>query len=116
MKITKSKTEQRIRRKARIRAKISGTKDMPRLAVFKSNRYISAQLIDDTSGATLASAHSKTMKGKTLLEKSVMVGKEIATLASAKKISKVVFDRGGFQYTGAVQAVADGAREGGLTF
>ena len=116
MKTVTSKTEQRIRRKARIRAKISGTKEMPRLAVFKSNRYISAQLIDDSSNVTLASAHSKTAKGKTLLEKSKNVGMDIAGLAKAKKISKAVFDRGGFQYTGCVKAVADGAREGGLKF
>ena len=112
----KSKTEQRIRRKARIRAKISGTTEMPRLAIFKSNRYISAQLIDDSKAVTLASAHSKTAKGKTLLEKSASVGVEIATQAKAKKVTKVVFDRGGFRYTGAVKAVADGAREAGLKF
>jgi len=116
MKKTKSKTEQRIRRKARIRAKISGTKETPRLAVFKSNRHISVQLIDDISNTTLASAHSKTAKGKTLLEKSANVGAEIATAAKAKKITKVVFDRGGFQYTGAVKEVAEGARKGGLKF
>ncbi len=116
MQNSKSKTEQRIRRKARIRAKISGTKEMPRLSVFKSNRYISAQIIDDGSSVTLASSHSKTAKGKTLLEKSVGVGSDIAAQAKAKKITKVVFDRGGFRYTGAVKAVAEGAREGGLIF
>jgi large subunit ribosomal protein L18 len=116
MKTTKSKTEQRARRKARIRAKIFGTKEMPRLAVFKSNRYISAQIIDDSASKTLCSAHSKTIKGKTLLEKSAGLGLEIATAAKAKKIGKVVFDRGGFQYVGAVKAVAEGARKGGLKF
>lgn len=116
MQNAKSKTEQRIRRKARIRAKISGTPEMPRLAVFKSNKYISAQIIDDAKAKTLVSAHSKMAKGKNLLEKSVAVGMEIAAKAKAGKITKVVFDRGGFRYIGAVKAVADGAREGGLKF
>lgn len=113
---TLSKTAQRIRRKLRIRAKISGTETRPRLAVFKSNMHVSAQLIDDTKGITLVSAHSKTMKGKTLSEKAFAVGKEIASKAKAKKIEAVVFDRGGFMYTGNIKAVAEGAREGGLTF
>lgn len=113
---TLSKTAQRIRRKLRIRAKISGTETRPRLAVFKSNMHVSAQLIDDTKGITLVSAHSKTMKGKTLSEKAFAVGKDIATKAKAKKIDAVVFDRGGFMYTGNIKAVAEGAREGGLTF
>ena len=110
------KKEKRVRRHTRIRVKISGTPDMPRLAIFKSNRYISAQLIDDTTATTLAAVHSKNAKGKTLLEKSANLGAEIATLAKAKKITKAVFDRGGFKYVGCVKAVADGAREGGLTF
>lgn len=113
---TLSKTAQRIRRKLRIRAKISGTETRPRLAVFKSNMHVSAQLIDDTKGITLVSSHSKTMKGKTLSEKAFAVGKDIATKAKAKKIDAVVFDRGGFMYTGNIKAVAEGAREGGLTF
>lgn len=116
MQTKKSKTEQRIRIKARIRAKISGTTEIPRLAVFKSNRYISAQLIDDTTHTTLASIHSKTLKGKTLLEKSTLVGTTIADQAKIKKVTKIVFDRGGFRYTGCVKAVADGARKGGLIF
>lgn len=113
---TISKTAQRIRRKLRIRAKISGTETRPRLAVFKSNQYVSAQLIDDSKGITLAAAHSKTIKGKTLSLKAFEVGKQIAEKAKAKKIDAVVFDRGGFMYTGNIKAVADGAREGGLTF
>ena len=116
MKKTKTNIEQRTRRHSRIRAKISGTSEIPRLSVFKSNRYISAQLIDDEKGVTLAASHSKEMKGKTLMVKSVAVGKDIATKAAAKKIKKVVFDRGGFFYTGCVKALADGAREGGLKF
>lgn len=111
-----TKTEQRERRKKRIRAKIFGTAIAPRLSVFKSNAHISAQLIDDTSGTTLAASHSKVVKGKTLMEKAKAVGLDIAEKAKAKKISKAVFDRGGFSYTGKVRAIAEGAREGGLIF
>lgn len=116
MKKNISKTTQRIRRKLRIRAKVSGTEARPRLAVFKSNQHVSAQLIDDSKGITLVSAHSQTMKGKTLSLKALEVGKQIAEKAKAKKIETVVFDRGGFMYTGNIKAVAEGAREGGLIF
>ena|ERR1035437_6683649 len=116
MKKVKTNIEQRTRRHRRIRAKVSGTSEIPRLSVFKSNRYISAQLIDDEKGVTLAATHSKEIKGKTLMEKSAGAGKDIATKGAAKKIKKVVFDRGGFFYTGCVKALADGAREGGLKF
>ena len=116
MKKIKTNIEQRTRRHSRIRAKISGTSEIPRLSVFKSNRYISAQLIDDEKGVTLAASHSKEIKSKTLMEKSALVGKEIAAKATAKKVKKVVFDRGGFFYTGCVKALAVGAREGGLKF
>ena len=91
MKTNISKTTQRIRRKLRIRAKISGTETRPRLAVFKSNQYVSAQLIDDSKGVTLASAHSKTMKGKTLSVKAFAVGKDIAEKAKTKKITKNLY-------------------------
>ena len=116
MKKITSKTQQRTRRKLRIRAKISGTETKPRLAVFKSNKHISAQLIDDTKGLTLAASHSRDVKGKTLTEKAFAVGSTIASTAKAKKIETVVFDRGGFIYAGNVKAVADGARDGGLVF
>ncbi|MDQ5949006.1 MAG: large subunit ribosomal protein [Patescibacteria group bacterium] len=108
--------EQRIRRHARIRTRVFGTALKPRLSVFKSNKHISAQLIDDEKAITLASAHSKNVSGKSLLEKSVLVGKAIATSAKAKKVERIVFDRGGFAYTGCVKALAEGAREGGLLF
>ena len=111
-----SSTTQRMRRRMRIRAKISGTADVPRLSVFKSNSHISAQLINDDTGVTLASAHSRDIKKGTLLEKSTAIGVAIAEQAKAKKITTVVFDRGGFIYTGCVKAIADGARSGGLTF
>ena len=113
---TKIKTEKRDRRHKRIRARISGTKEVPRLSVFKSNKHISAQIIDDLNFVTIASAHSREVKGKNMMEKSAKVGESIATKAKAKKITKVVFDRGGFVYTGNIKALADGARKGGLKF
>jgi len=113
---TKIKTEQRDRRRKRIRAKIFGTSEKPRLSVFRSNKYITAQLIDDLKGETLASATSKNTEGKNVLEKAKAVGAEIARQAKAKKVSKAVFDRGGYLYTGSVKMVADGAREAGLKF
>lgn len=116
MKKLNSKTEKRTRRHRRIRAKMFGTAARPRLAVFKSNTAISAQLINDDKGMTVAAAHSKSATGKTLSEKAVAVGKDIATQAKAKKISMAVFDRGGYTYTGNIKAVAEGAREGGLEF
>lgn len=113
---TKVKTEQRERRKKRIRAKVFGVAEKPRLSVFKSNKYISAQLIDDSKGVTLASATSKNIKGKNVFEKAKAVGAKIAEQAKAKNIGAVVFDRGGYIYTGSVAAIADGAREAGLKF
>ena len=104
------------RRKARIRAKISGTSDRPRLAVFKSHKYIYAQIIDDTKGHTLVSADSREAKGKTPVDRAKEVGVSIAKKAIAAKITKVVFDRGGYIYTGKIKVVADAAREGGLVF
>ncbi len=111
-----SKTQSRARRHKRIRAKVRGTGDMPRLSVFRSNKYISAQIIDDEKGVTLASAHSRSLKGKTMMERSEQVGNTIGEAAKAKKISKVVFDRGGFIYTGNVKALAEAARKAGLKF
>ncbi|MCX6701919.1 MAG: 50S ribosomal protein L18 [Candidatus Zambryskibacteria bacterium] len=116
MKISNVKLEKRIRRHTKIRAKISGTNKIPRLAVFKSNKHISVQLIDDENAVTIASVHSREVKGKTMTEKAVLVGESIAEKAKTKKIKSVVFDRGGFIYTGNIKAVADGARKGGLKF
>lgn len=110
------KNYHRMRRHNRIRAKVSGTSSMPRLAVFRSARFITVQLIDDTKGKTLAQASDmKSTKG-TKVERAKAVGAEIASKAKAAKIDKVVFDRGGFLYAGRVKALADAAREGGLTF
>jgi len=113
---SKIKTEKRARRHNRIRSKVSGTEERPRLSIFKSNKYLSAQIIDDDAGKTLVALSTKTIKGKTQLEKANLLGKELASQAIGKKIKKVVFDRGGYIYTGKVQAVAEGAREGGLLF
>lgn len=113
---TKIKKIKRDRRRKRIKSKVFGTKEKPRFSVFKSNRYIVAQLIDDEKGATLAFATSKNMNGKTSFERSKQVGEEIAKQAKAKKIEKVVFDRGGYLYTGSIKSLADSARESGLKF
>ena len=114
-----SKVEKRIRIKRRVRGKISGSSELPRLSVYKSNKEIYAQLIDDNSGKTLASASSRE-KGVdangTKTEVSAAVGKAIAAKAKAAGIENIVFDRNGFVYHGRVKALADGAREGGLKF
>ncbi|MEI8249198.1 MAG: 50S ribosomal protein L18 [Candidatus Taylorbacteria bacterium] len=104
------------RRKIRIRAKIRGTEERPRLAVFKSHKYIYAQIINDDKGHTLVATDSRTLKAKTPVEAAKLVGIEIAKKAKALKINTVVFDRGGFLYTGKIKMVADSAREGGLQF
>lgn len=116
MEKTAAKTEQRSRRHARIRARVTGTAERPRLAVFRSNRYVYAQLIDDATGTTIASADSRNEKGASARERATAVGAAIAAAAKAKKIDAVVFDRGGFQYQGVIASLADGAREAGLTF
>jgi large subunit ribosomal protein L18 len=116
MKNTNLKTLNRERRHARVRAKVSGTAERPRLSIYKSNTRITAQLIDDTKGVTLASVDASTEKGKTPRERAEMAAATLAKAAKAKKIEKVVFDRGGFQYIGTVKAFADAARAGGLVF
>jgi len=119
MKKLVEKLKNRTRRHARVRARISGTKVTPRLAVFKSNKYVYAQLINDEEGKTIAEASSlslKDAKGKSMAEQAVLIGKAVAEKAKKEGIEKVVFDRGGFLYAGVVKAVADAAREGGLNF
>ena len=111
-------SERNIRRnriKAHIRTKISGTAERPRLSVYKSNAYMYAQLIDDAKGLTIVAASSMGVKGNKT-EAASKVGTELAKLAKSKGVTKVVFDRGGFIYTGRVKALADAAREGGLEF
>ena len=110
---------QRLKRHKRVRAKISGTPEMPRLNVFRSEANIYAQVIDDVNGVTLASAYSldKAIEGYGgNVAAATAVGKLVAERAKAKGIETVVFDRGGYLYHGRVKALAEGAREGGLKF
>ena len=100
----------------KIRKVMSGTEGRPRLAVFKSSQHIYAQVIDDSKGMTLAAASDLALKTGTKTEKATQVGEELAKKALAKKVKSIVFDRGGFRYHGRVQALADGARKGGLEF
>lgn len=113
-----SRNKKRQKRHLRIRKNISGTPECPRLNVFRSNANIHAQIVDDTKGNTLVSASSVSMKLENggNIEAAKKVGAEIARKAAEKDIKKVVFDRGGYVYTGRVQALADAAREGGLEF
>lgn len=119
MKLSKNETRQR--RKVRIRKKVNGTTERPRLVVYRSNLHLYAQIVDDGCGETLAATSTLTI-GKTEakagcnISGAVLVGKEIARLAKERNISRVVFDRNGYLYHGRVKAVADGAREGGLEF
>ena len=112
-----NKEQKRARIKRRVRGKISGSAELPRLSVYKSNKEIYAQLIDDKTGKTLASASSRALNAKgTKVEVSTQVGKAIAEKAKEAGIENIVFDRNGFVYHGRVKALADGAREGGLKF
>ena len=111
-----NKLEKRIRLKAKIRASISGTKERPRLSVFRSNKFIYAQVIDDNAGKTIAQASDLKLKKGTKTERAKEVGKTIAEVCKTAKIDKVVFDRNGFKYTGRIKLVADAARAGGLKF
>lgn len=118
----KDRNEERVIRHIRVREKVSGTTECPRLSVYRSNVAIYAQIIDDTKGVTLVSASSldkdleKSLKGKTKTEQAKLVGESVAKKALKAKIKNVVFDRGGYIYTGRVQALADGARSAGLEF
>jgi large subunit ribosomal protein L18 len=113
--VPKDRAGLRTRRHIRVRAKVKGTLERPRLVVFRSDKHIYAQLVNDTAQRTIVTVSDQGMAGKKS-EKSVEVGKKIAEKAKAAGISKVVFDRAGYQYHGRVKAVADGAREGGLEF
>ena len=113
-----SKNAERQRRHARVRTKVSGTADRPRLNVFRSNAHISAQLIDDVNGVTLISANSVELKLENggNIAAATLVGTEVAQRALKANITNVVFDRGGYLYHGRVKALADAAREAGLVF
>jgi large subunit ribosomal protein L18 len=117
--MTLHKVEARKRRHSRVRKKVRGTAQRPRLAVFRSNKHIYAQLVDDVAGATLASASTleKGVEGTgATVEAAKAVGRRIGERAAAAGITTAVFDRGGFRYHGRVAAVAEGAREAGLEF
>ena len=116
-----SKNQSRQRRKIRIRKKVNGTPERPRLVVFRSNTHIYAQIVNDQDGSTLVSASTLALSRKEPglrgnIGGAGEVGKEIARLAKEKNIGKVVFDRNGYIYHGRIKALADGAREGGLEF
>lgn len=117
-----NKNSQRTKRHVRLRHNLAGTSSCPRLCVYRSLNHIYAQIIDDEKGVTLVACSSNEkgvqakIKGKTNKEQARFVGEQIAALAKKKKISTVVFDRGGYLYTGRVKELADGARAGGLEF
>jgi large subunit ribosomal protein L18 len=118
---TAIKTITRLKRQVRVRKKVRGSSLRPRLNVFKSARHIYAQLIDDTTGTTLVAASTLSEGAESLAyagntTAAIFVGKEIAKLALAKGLSSVVFDRNGFLYHGRIKALADSARESGLSF
>jgi len=118
----KTRTVARLRRHSRVRKNVSGTPECPRLNVFRSITDIYAQIIDDQADHTLVAASSidgelrKKMKGLSKIEQAKLVGQAVADRAKSKGITKVVFDRGGFQYMGRIKALAEGARENGLQF
>ncbi|MFA5075801.1 MAG: 50S ribosomal protein L18 [Patescibacteria group bacterium] len=112
----KNKRNLRIRRQRRVRAKIQGVTKIPRLCVFRSLKYIYAQIIDEQTGKVLAAADDRQIKKGNKTERAQAVGSVLAEKALAKKVKKVVFDRAGYQYHGRVKSLADGARAGGLEF
>jgi len=111
------KVNRRLRIRKGIRTKVSGTTERPRLSVFKSNKGIYAQIIDDANGHTIVAASSKELKSSGFnMETAKEVGKKLAEKAGASGVEQVVFDRGGYIYHGRIKALAEGAREGGLNF
>lgn len=116
MKRAVTKSQKRDRRHRRIRARVIGTAEKPRMSVFRSNTALYVQLIDDAAGRTLAQASTQEVKKGTIMEKAVEIGTAIAKRAGEKGIKKVAFDRGGFIYTGRIKALADSARAAGLEF
>ncbi|MBI5470588.1 50S ribosomal protein L18 [Candidatus Kaiserbacteria bacterium] len=116
MKNINTRNEKRERRHKRVRAKVSGTAMRPRLSIYKSNTRFTAQIIDDTKGLTIVSVDGAKEKGKTPRQRAEAAASTLAKKAGEKKVKKVVFDRGGFQYIGTVKAFADAARAAGLEF
>src|SRR5919109_1263481 len=115
---TVSQPQRRLKRRRRVRAKVRGTAERPRISVFRSNRGIFAQLVDDDAGRTLAAVNwtESELRGLKPMEQATRAGGLLAERAKAAGIETAVFDRGGYQYHGRVKALADGAREGGLNF
>jgi large subunit ribosomal protein L18 len=111
-----TKPQRRLKRRRRVRAKVVGTAERPRISVFRSNRGISVQLVDDLSGRTLAAAQWTEFRGVKKAEQAEQVGKALAERAKSAGVERAVFDRGGYQYHGRVKALAEAAREGGLAF
>ena len=116
MRTPKTREEKRFRRHLRVRKKVTGTSERPRLVIFRSVKHIYAQLVDDVARRTLATVSSNDIAEGKKTAKSMEVGKRIAARAKEAGITQVVFDRAGYKYHGRVKAVADGAREGGLEF
>ena len=114
--IPKTRTEKRLRRHLRVRNKVAGTAERPRLVVFRSLKHIYAQLVDDTANKTLATVSDLTIEQGKKGERAAEVGKLIAERAKSVGVTRVVFDRAGYRYHGRIKAVADGARKGGLEF
>jgi large subunit ribosomal protein L18 len=112
-----TKNQQRLRRRRRVRAKVTGTAERPRISVFRSNRGIAAQLVDDVAGRTLAAVSwtEADVRGQKPMEQAEALGKKLAERARAAGVESAVFDRGGYQYHGRVKAFAEGVREGGLS-
>ena len=113
-----TKPAQRLRRRRRVRAKVRGTAERPRVSIFRSNRGISAQLIDDDAGRTVASVTwtESDLKGLKRMEQATKAGGVLAARAKEAGVQRAVFDRGGYRYHGRVKALAEGVREGGLAF
>lgn len=115
MRTPKTREERRFRRHLRVRKSVSGTPERPRMVIFRSDKHIYAQLVDDVAGKTLLTVSSQKAEG-TKTARATEVGKQFASRAKEQGITAVVFDRAGYRYHGRVKAVADGAREGGLEF
>lgn len=116
MQITEQKQNKRLRRHRRVRAKVQGTAKRPRISVFKSNRALYLQLINDEAGRTLAAVSSRDVSSGKMQDRARGAGKLLAERAKGAGVEGAVFDRGGYRYTGTVKAAAEGAREGGLKF
>ncbi len=111
-----TKTDRRNRRKLKIRNRVVGTMERPRLSVYRTNQHIYAQLVDDSNSQTLMATSDVKLEKGTKSEKAKLVGESLAKLAQAKKITKVVFDRNGFKFHGRIKELAQGAKDGGLIF